>query len=664
MITFLFLLLLQISPATQDHALGEQLFQDGLEAEAAGDLEMAIDYWVQARLILKEPYPQIGFEFIRLITEYRLKDYYEYASNMYLWALSGSDLNNFKEVFDKETERMRPLVDNDTYLNWKRYVRNGNPALFEEIRAFWVAADPTPGLPNNERLIEHWERVVHATKNFKGRSQEGLGLDDRALIYIRYGSPTRQRSGTLDFNPMRATTLMETRISPTGALNDCERSYIESLRRQTEMMHQSPLYEIWVYDWLPNLKRQNVIFTFGTEPDAGSFKMVNAVDELIPRRAHSLSNRGDVICMMQRVDYGVTPGILLQMMYYEQLSTVDHFFGVNAVNLEREFTRLTNPMGSEQAMLARSQNVMELQERVITAPREESGYNRLMTDIPVEVYQYRFQDQNGNPYITTFVESRPQDAFWLDYALFSEDDRDEMDDVFISAETLNFYKLHHTFQLFSPSMQQMRRLNHEPVMVLNENSEEISGSVFLVPFVDPSYIQIVSARLENHNPATRPLFPTPFPDELRGVGKIQIQQPEPLKITGLELSDLVLGYQLNQDTEGVLFPFVVANNREIPTNESLAIHFEVYDLTPDQSGISSFQVDYSIAPVNILGWTQQRSEQFSLSLKFEHDSSFFKENLEIVTAELGAGRYNLQFTVTDLRSGEEVSRQIRFEIVD
>jgi GWxTD domain-containing protein len=664
MIAFLFILLLQIAPVNQQIELGDQLLQQGLEAEANGDLEMAIDYWIEARLTLEEAHPEIGFEFIRLVTEYHLKDYFEYASNMYYWALSGSGVNSFKDVLDKETERMRPVVDNSTYLKWKQYIRSENPALFEEIRAFWIAADPTPGLPNNERLIEHWERVVHATKNFQNNSRTGLGLDDRALIHIRYGSPTRQRSGTLEFNPMRAEGLMEIRIAPTGQVSDCARSYIESLRRQAEMMHQSPRYEIWVYEWLPNMKRENVIFTFGTEPDAGAFKLVNAVDELIPRRAHSLSNRGEVYCMMQRVDYGVTPGILLQMMYYEQLATVDHFFGVNAVNLEREFTRRMNPPGSEQAMLARSQNVMELQERVITAPREESGYSRLMADIPVDVYQYRFQDQNGNPYLTTFVESRPQDAFWQDFALFSDEDRDAMDEVFISAETLNYYKLHHTFQLFSPAMQQMRRLNHEPAMVLDEASEEISGSVFIVPYVDASYIQIVSARLENHNPATRPLFPTPFPDELRGVGKIQIQQPEPLKIAGLELSDIVLGYQLNQEAEGVLFPFVVANNRKIPLNESLVLHFEVYDLTPDQNGISSFQVDYSIAPVNILGWTQQRSEQFSLSLNFEHDSSFFKENLEIFTADLGAGRYNLQFTVTDLRTGVEVSRQIRFEIVD
>ncbi|MBT4140354.1 MAG: GWxTD domain-containing protein, partial [Candidatus Latescibacteria bacterium] len=54
------------------------------------------------------------------------------------------------------------------------------------VRAFWQKRDPTPATPGNERLVEHYRRVVHALRNF---SRDGDAWDRRGDIYIRYGEP-------------------------------------------------------------------------------------------------------------------------------------------------------------------------------------------------------------------------------------------------------------------------------------------------------------------------------------------------------------------------------------------------------------------------------------------------------------------------------------------
>ncbi len=71
------------------------------------------------------------------------------------------------------------------------------------LAAWWRSRDPLPATPRNERLIEHLERVAHATKTF-GHPLAPLGFDDRAKIYIRLGPPTRTTAVMIDQNaPLR-----------------------------------------------------------------------------------------------------------------------------------------------------------------------------------------------------------------------------------------------------------------------------------------------------------------------------------------------------------------------------------------------------------------------------------------------------------------------------
>ena len=57
-------------------------------------------------------------------------------------------------------------------------------------RRFWAARDPKPATAVNERLVEHYRRVMHAREHFSAGQQP---WDRRGGIYIRYGEPDDQQ---------------------------------------------------------------------------------------------------------------------------------------------------------------------------------------------------------------------------------------------------------------------------------------------------------------------------------------------------------------------------------------------------------------------------------------------------------------------------------------
>ncbi len=57
-------------------------------------------------------------------------------------------------------------------------------------RRFWAARDPQPATAVNERLVEHYRRVMHAREYFAKGQQP---WDRRGEIYIRYGEPDDQQ---------------------------------------------------------------------------------------------------------------------------------------------------------------------------------------------------------------------------------------------------------------------------------------------------------------------------------------------------------------------------------------------------------------------------------------------------------------------------------------
>lgn len=67
--------------------------------------------------------------------------------------------------------------------------------------AFWQKRDPTPATRGNERLVEHYRRVLYAIDNF---SEHIKPWDKRGDVYIRYGEPahiSKHNNVRFEFHP-------------------------------------------------------------------------------------------------------------------------------------------------------------------------------------------------------------------------------------------------------------------------------------------------------------------------------------------------------------------------------------------------------------------------------------------------------------------------------
>ncbi len=78
------------------------------------------------------------------------------------------------------------------------------------VRAFWQGRDPTPATPGNERLVEHYRRVLYAMQHFSGGRRP---WDRRGEVYIRYGEPAhRSRAGDVRYETDPAAVRVKERL--------------------------------------------------------------------------------------------------------------------------------------------------------------------------------------------------------------------------------------------------------------------------------------------------------------------------------------------------------------------------------------------------------------------------------------------------------------------
>jgi len=66
------------------------------------------------------------------------------------------------------------------------------PAAGDSLQAWWRGLDPFPDTPENERLEEHLERLVHARRAFSCAERPSR-LDRRGATYLRFGAPDKRR---------------------------------------------------------------------------------------------------------------------------------------------------------------------------------------------------------------------------------------------------------------------------------------------------------------------------------------------------------------------------------------------------------------------------------------------------------------------------------------
>ncbi|WP_234568658.1 GWxTD domain-containing protein [Rhodohalobacter sp. 614A] len=654
----------------------QQAYERGMEEISRGNISQALDIWYNSYKQSDRVDSRIGFEFIRVVAENQMRSYYDPATNLYYQALTNGVGMNSRIAIRQEIERLKPIIGDGIFRQWMNWWDERDSSLPSDMKGFWVQNDPTPANATNERLIEHWQRIATAKEQFTKNESTVYGTDARSLIYVRYGEADRVKSGILTLQSFNIRQWLENQLLPEfnegddpmpETVRSNEREFMNRLENAIYEYHRYPEYEIWFYDQIVEPQEAPIIFVFGTDVRNDQFTLQTSLEDFIPERAfYAEENQDDESLEFTRV--GITPALILQLLYYEQLAQVDPFFGSRLNELQ---TRILDQgiqafQGMDLAFQSESKEIIH--EQVMQAPQQESTYAELIPKIPLEVYHYRLLGDSLQPEILTYVESSAHEAFLIDYNRNQGTNlllKEEIDEEYDVLDEYTFYELTHTLLSYDESWEKtLSRSDQPPLYITRPSAKRMSTTLFRQPHTGKTF-QAVSVELMNYDPDSKSIYHTPFPPALRGWNKEQYRQPEPLVShpDSMEVSDLILGYNhTNEITEP--FDFKVANNRLIPFGETLLLHFEVYNLAIQADGFSRFEMTYRILPVDEQGNVNTDQTEFILTLNFTNEESVVDEDLEIETTDLNPGLYELVVSILDTESDQTRERKIRFEVVE
>ncbi len=168
----------------------------GLALKKADRENEALSVWSQGLSALHRSRrfdPLAADAYIHTVFEEGYDTQYLQASWAYLELLRSLDAPGLneeaREVVDRYVAQMEFLLP----ASLRAQVRpdRRKPAVSgsgKKLAIWWQAQDPVISTPQNERLIEHLQRVVYAEKHY-ATNRRRSGLDDRGIIYVRLGPP-------------------------------------------------------------------------------------------------------------------------------------------------------------------------------------------------------------------------------------------------------------------------------------------------------------------------------------------------------------------------------------------------------------------------------------------------------------------------------------------
>ena len=305
-------------------------------------------------------------------------------------------------------------------------------------------------------------------------------------------------------------------------------------------------------------------------------------------------------------------------------------------------------------------NENDLIQRRSKAPEEISVYQRNISEIPMHTYTYRFLDEDNQPYFRLYVESVPGNSMLYDH-LKSQNQ--------LSGDHWTNYELNSGVLL----VDNLHRTIHEKETTHTFSQNPAGGvySAFDMYYQKDASRMIVASNLQKKQQMDQEELSEeiPFETSVKGIGKKEVDFPEPLETEKLSMSDLILGYDTRENEEppsnSDALPFRIAHERAIPQGEDLNLYYEVYNLKQDDgSGLARFTFKYDITSVRkglnkLFG---RAEDELSITINNETDDDRYRNVLIIDTSELERGEYEINIELTDQKSAATLDRKVRFSI--
>lgn len=587
--------------------------------------------------------PRIGFSFIELATSISAEEHYEKASEMYFCSLTEAAWDLHPKSILQEAKRTFPLLTDQQAKEWRGLIKKKDKSLITEIAQFWLEKDPTPSTLLNERLIQHWQRIAYARKNFVKSKKPPYRTDDRGVIYVKYGPPDRQRAlalGSDTMELMRWAELSANINSPFALGTD---NQLATLVSAMEMYMLRPECEIWAYTSLEKQiegKRElgEVLFIFGEEGGSGSFRLVDGIEDLIPKSSFSRTATQTV---------GLPAGNLLQTMYYGQLIAFASHFQDRYDELESawaEAERNSARAGSNKHMLksfhnrtrsSRAKYVIENKYHTMRryAPPDQSVFNDLANAIQFNTSKFRILDDRNSPGLVFTVAAIPTDL-----TINTGGQRG-----------LPPYDINYTLILRDSTMREFKRFT-------TGNAPGLENMTFF-RFADKGQAPWFTIAAEAMTRDTVSII---------GSGKDLYAADPPLNPAKekLEVSDLVIGVLPSAAVDLSGFPVPVLPTSRIWRGDALQVYFEAYHLEPDNEKGRHFRAEIRVTRLEKKKKETRRKEMIATAFNYQSATGTAKEFFGLNLSELEKGSYELAVKIIDGNSSQQKRRTTNFEILE
>ncbi|HHL71798.1 MAG TPA: GWxTD domain-containing protein [Bacteroidetes bacterium] len=609
----------------------EDWFKRGSEFIEKGQSAEAAEIWLQGYKALKAESrvdSRIGFAFIELVTQEKLKDYYLVAQEMYFWALSGAAMQHNQKAIFEERDRWLPIIKEEEQKIWRKAGEDRIVELAEKIRSYWKLVDPTPSTERNERLLEHWERIAYARKKFRKASDSVYGTDARGLIYVRFGEPERKVLKTLGGN----------RGAIAGIVYRFTRS--RKIVDVIDRYNNTPEVEIWFYHTYER-QEEPVFYIFGQRLGRENFGLIRSIEELIPKGAFRRTNK--------RYTGDMLPGAVLQTVYYDQLAPYHSFLYDRAreMNTLWDLYELYGPKVVTYGTFRGNLNKYEMlafdrvQDTKLITDGDRSTFDRNLIPIDLTLQPVRRLFKN-KPVLTVIALSQPE--------ILRKS----------SSQRRKRYRVSHTLRTKSPdgTIIQERTENLPPVYD--------NVSVFTIdhmPGGGQSYEFISEVFDMEHAPVYADENYIPETQEVIGYISTEFSSAPPLSTIpdSLELSDLVIGVSTPEEIGSTRLSFPVVPSKKFLRSKQLYTWLEVYHLFLDEKGSSRFTIDFQVYRIG--KFSDGRKEMIASRFSFSANSMTAAEYFGIDISNLEPGKYEIVTLVTDELSNRKKERSARFEIV-
>jgi GWxTD domain-containing protein len=491
------------------------------------------------------------------------------------------------------------------------------------MQRWWQQQDPRPATPQNERLEEHLERWAYAMRHYSIGGQ----LDDRGLIYVCYGPPSRKTSVRLDNARYRQQVLQR---EPTLSLSDF------------------PENEFWVYSQI----HKDLHFLF-IRKGAEGYRIGNS-EELLPRGLYQSPRR--VMALLRTLEeiyrqlsiYHIDYGLL-----YDEVATY-----ITAVESRIPRSELPSAVSFAQGMLAKvQQQDLTIRERQqLLRPPVYSNLFKAIDTLAIQLRLARFLNPDGatrtelywSGPITTFRLSKTQqrqlerqgvDPTQATYVLESSLLRYDAD--YRAASPIKFY-----YRLPGSALAQQQgwlapqRFVVEGLNDLHHLAFEVDQYIALADRFHPEQSILVK------------LFAVRF-------DSLEVLRSDPATLEMSDLLPLLYDPSAGDTLPGRPYPFSQLSP-EVP----LALYFEVYHLHLGPNGRTRYEVVYEVRRQEAGGLLRQdREVQTASRAIYEGTSRTARESIVLDLQPWKDSRLiEVVVRVRDWYSGQEVWRAINFEL--